>query len=287
VEGVTRTGPVEQGPPPLLVVRPRRPWLPSNPRELFLFRGLLARFAARDLTLRYRQTLLGMVWVVLQPLLGAGVLSFVFGGVAGLKGPAGMPYFVFSFAGMLAWTLFSSVLSRCSSVLVGNASMIQKVFFPRVLLPFSQVLSALVDVCVSLVVMAILLVAYGIWAGPAIVLVPVWLLLFVLLALGVGLATGALAVKYRDVQYIIPVAVQLLLFATPIAYLVSAAPASKRWLFDINPLTGLFEAIRWSILGTPAPAAWNLLYGIVGCLVVFAGGLVTFSKLEHQFADVV
>lgn len=283
---MTSSSAVEQG-EPLLVVRPRRPWLPSNPRELWMFRGLLARFAARDLTLRYRQTLLGMVWVVLQPLLGAGVLSFVFGGVAGLKGPPGMPYFVFSFAGMLAWNLYSNVVLRASTVLTANAGLVQKVFFPRLLLPVSQVLSSLVDVVVSLLVMAVLLVAYGVWAGPALLLLPVWLLLFVLSGLGVGLAAGSLAVRYRDVQYVVPVAIQFLLFATPIAYLVTAAPAGKRWLYDLNPLTGLFEAARWSMLGTPLPTGGQLAYSVGFGLALFVAGLVVFSKLETQFADVI
>lgn len=252
-----------------------------------MFRGLLVRFASRDLTLRYRQTALGMIWVVLQPLLGAGVLTFVFGGVAGLKGPAGMPYFVFSFAGMLAWTLFSSVVTRTTGVLVGNAAIIQKVFFPRLLLPLSQVVSSLADVCVSIALMVVLLIVSGLWAGPQIVLLPAWLALFIMLALGIGLAAGALAVRYRDVQYVVPFVIQFLLFATPIAYLVSSVPTSKRWLYTINPLTGLFDGVRWSLLGTPAPSAGAVLYS-VGAAVVFATiGLVIFSKLESEFADVI
>ena len=188
--------------------------------------GSAHRFAARDLTLRYRQTFLGVVWVVLQPLLGAGVLSFAFGTVAGLNAPAGVPYFVFTFAGMTAWNLFSTLTLRSGSSLVGNASMIQKVFFPRLLLPASSLLSTLVDLGVSLVVLAILLVLSSIWAGAALLILPFWLLLFCLVGLGLGLVTGALAVRYRDVQYVLPVAMQFLLFASPIAFSLASAPAS-------------------------------------------------------------
>lgn len=274
-------------PKPWFVARPRKSWFPSNPRDLWHFRGLLARFTARDLTLRYRQTVLGMTWVVLQPLLGAGVLSFVFGSVAGLSAPKGIPYLVFSFAGMVAWNLYSNITMRAGTVLIGNAQMIQKVFFPRLLLPLSQVGSSLVDLAVSLVVLAIMLAVYGIWAGWALLLLPVWLLLFVFAALGLGLTSGALAVPFRDVQYVLPVAIQFLLFATPIAYSISAAPASTRWLFYINPLSGLFEAVRWSTLGTPFPSSGLITYSIVASLAMFLLGVMVFSRLERRFADVI
>ncbi|MBS1846967.1 MAG: ABC transporter permease [Actinobacteria bacterium] len=198
-----------------------------------------------------------------------------------------MPYFVFSFAGMLAWTLYSTVVTRTTTVLVANASIISKVFFPRLLLPLSQVLSSLVDVAVSLALMAVLLVVYGVWAGPQIVLVPVWLALFVVFALGIGFAAGALSVRYRDVQYVVPFVIQFLLFATPIAYLVSSAPASKRWLFTINPLTGLFEGVRWSLIGTPPPSVGAITYSLAAAVVFLVFGLVVFSKLENEFADVI
>src|SRR5262249_20586375 len=151
--------------------------------------------------LRYRQTALGVIWVVLQPLLGAGILTFVFGSVAGLPAPEGIPYFVFSLVGMVGWTAFSQVAMRSSGSLVGNASLVQKVFFPRLLLPVSTVLSTAVDVAVSLSLLAVLLVVNGIWSGAAIVTFPLWLALFVLLGLGLGLGSSALMVRFRDVQY--------------------------------------------------------------------------------------
>jgi lipopolysaccharide transport system permease protein len=142
---------------PSRILRPRKKWLPPNPREIWEFRSLLERFAARDITLRYRQTALGAVWVVLQPLLGAGILSFVFGNVAGLSAPAGIPYFVFSLVGMVGWTAFSQIATRSSGSLVANANLVQKVFFPRILLPLSTVLSTMVDVAVSLALVVVVM----------------------------------------------------------------------------------------------------------------------------------
>lgn len=272
---------------PTLTIRPRKSWIPANPRELWEFRELARRFAARDITLRYRQTALGVTWVILQPLLSAGILSFVFGSVAGLAGPPGIPYYVFSLAGMVGWTAFSQVTNRSAGVLLGNAGMVQKVFFPRLLLPISTVMSTMVDVAVSLLLLAVLLVINGIWAGVAILTLPLWLLLLVAVGLGIGLAASALMVRFRDVQYVLPVGVQFLLYATPVAYAIDAVPEDARWVFELNPLTGLIEGMRWSVLGTAAPSA-SLLAWSIGCsFVLFIAGLMVFTRMERQFADVI
>jgi len=273
--------------PPLLVIKPRRSWLPAHPRELWGFRELCTRFVARDVTLRYRQTALGVTWVILQPLMGAGVLSFVFGGVAGLDGPDGIPYFVFAMVGMVGWTAFSQSATRSSGSLVGNAHLVQKVFFPRLLLPISTVMSTMVDVSVSTVLLVVLLAMSGVWAGPAVLTFPLWLSLMVALALGLGLVFSSLMVRYRDVQYVLPVAVQLLLYASPVAYEVSSVPESARWAFAINPLTGVLEGLRWSALGTSAPSLGSVAYSVVVSFLVLTAGILTFSRMERQFADVV
>lgn len=272
---------------PRVTIRPRTSWLPADPRELWDFRELLRRFAARDVTLRYRQTALGVTWVVLQPLLGAGILSFVFGTVAGLAGPEGIPYFVFALTGMVAWTAYSQTALRSSGSLVANAQLVGKVFFPRLLLPISTTLSTLVDVAVSFALLAVLLVVNRIWAGPAILLLPVWLLLLLLFGLGLGLVSSALMVRYRDVQFVLPVGIQLLLFASPVAYSAASAPESAQWAFAINPLTGLLEGFRWSVLGTAAPSTGAIVYAVVASLATFLVGLAIFSRLERQFADVI
>jgi lipopolysaccharide transport system permease protein len=276
---------------PLLVIKPRKGWLPAHPAELWHFRELLWRFAARDVTLRYRQTALGVAWVVLQPLLAAGILSFVFGKVANLPAPAGIPYFVFSLAGMTAWNAFSNTVTRAGGVLVANAPLVQKVFFPRLLLPISTVMSTLLDVAVSLVLTAILMAITGVAPGIALLLLPVWLLLILLLGLGLGLGAGALMVRYRDVQYVLPVAVQFLLYASPVAYSLSAVTANvsstTKLFFELNPLTGLLEGFRWSLIDTQAPSAGLAAYAIVSSIVVLLVGLAMFNRMERQFADVI
>lgn len=247
----------------------------------------MVRFAARDITLRYRQTALGVIWVVLVPLLGAGVLSFVFGNVADLEAPYGLPYFVFALAGMVTWTAFAQTTIRSSGALVGNAQLVGKVFFPRILLPFSTVLSTLVDVAVSLVLLIVLLLAYGIRPGQGVITFPVWLFAVVALGLGIGLATGALMVRYRDVQYILPVGIQFLLFASPVAYTVADVPESAQWIYNLNPLTGLLEGMRWSLIGTPKPSLGLALYSIGVSMLLLAIGTLVFSRMERQFADVI
>nr|WP_283250921.1 ABC transporter permease [Rhabdothermincola salaria] len=247
----------------------------------------MVRLAARDITLRYRQTVLGAVWVILVPLLGAGVLSFVFGGVADLEAPAGIPYFVFTLAGMVTWTTFSQVTTRTSSSLLGNAQLVSKVYFPRVMLPLSTMLSTLVDVAVSLGLLVVLLVATGVHPGLGVLTLPLWFLLVLALALGVGLAAGALMVRYRDVQYILPVAVQFLLFASPVAYTLASVPEGSRIFFELNPLTGLLEGMRWALIGTPRPSLVLAAWSAGAALAVFAAGIAIFSRMERAFADVI
>lgn len=272
---------------PRLVIRPRKSWLPLSPREIWEFRELSLRFAARDVTLRYRQTALGVGWVILQPLLGAGVLSFVFGQVAGLPAPEGVPYFLFSLVGLVGWMAFSQTAMRSSGSLIANASMVQKVFFPRLLLPLSTVLSTMVDVLVSLGLMVILLVVNATWSGLAFVTFPLWLILLICLGLGIGLVTSALAVTYRDIQHITPIAMQLLLYATPVAYALNMVPASGRWVVELNPLTGALEGFRWSILGGEPPRLALVAYASLAAAGAFLLGLLTFNRRERQFADVI
>jgi lipopolysaccharide transport system permease protein len=261
--------------------------LPPNPRELWEFRSLLGRFAARDITLRYRQTALGAIWVVLQPLLGAGILSFVFGSVAGLPSPAGIPYFVFSLVGMVGWTAFSQVATRSSGSLIANTSLVQKIYFPRLLLPLSTVLSTCVDVVVSLGLVAVVMAFQGILPGAAVATFPLWLVLFLGMGLGIGMTSSALMVRFRDVSYVLPLIVQLLLFLSPVAYQLSAVPQSSLWLYELNPLAGLLEGFRWSILGTEAPSMWLTAYSVSACIAFFVGGLIVFHRLERGFADVI
>lgn len=271
---------------PHLVIRPKSRWTPLDVRELWEFRDLLVTFAGRDVRLRYRQTALGVIWVVLQPLLAAGILSFVFGGVADLPSE-GVPYFVFAYAGMLAWTAFSGVLTKSSGSLVGNAGLVSKIFFPRMLLPLSVLGSSLLDFAVALVVMGVLLVMGGVLPGLAVLLLPAWLLVVLLLALGSGFIAASLMVRYRDVAYVLPVAVQFALFASPVAYSLDAVPESARPWYELNPLVGVLEAFRWSILDLDPPATGTLAYSAAAAVLLFLAGATVFTRMERQFADVI
>ena len=251
-----------------------------------MHRELLLRFAGRDLTLRYRQTALGVVWVILQPLLGAGAFSFVFGAIAGFSSTGGTPYFVFAFAGLTAWGLFYNVLTRASGSLVANAPLVSKVFFPRLILPCSTVGSSLVDFAVSLVMLGVLVLIGGASTGWALLTLPLWIVVIVAQALGIGVLLSALTVRYRDVQYVLPVASQLLLFASPVAYALAAVPhRGKAWM-KANPLTGVLEAFRWSTLGGQSFPI-SALYSSAWAVVLIVGGFALFARMERQFADVI
>jgi len=273
-------------PRPFLVIRPPRKWAPFNLRELWQFRDLLVRFARRDLTLRYRQTALGVIWVVLQPLLAAGALAFVFGSVAGLSSE-GVPYFAFAFAGMLAWNVFSGVLGRMSGALVGNAQLVSKIFFPRLVLPLSTLGSVLVDFGVSMVMMAVIWPVAGVTPGWSLVTLPIWLAAVLLLSSGFGLLAAALMVPYRDVQYMLPVATQLLLFISPVGYALSHVPRSARWLYELNPLTGLLEGFRWSLLDIGRLNAFTTIWAFGCSALIFIIGSFAFAHMERRFADVI
>ena len=287
-------------PPPTLTIRPPRGWQPLDLAELWRFRDLLAVLAGRDLKLRYKQTALGVIWVVLQPLMAAGIFAVVFGGVAGLKAPGGIPYFVFSYAGLLGWNLFAGTLTKTSASLVGNANLISKIFFPRLVLPLSQTGGALVDFAVALGMMVVLLLAFAIAPGWGVLLLPLWVALLLCLALGLGLIASSLAVQYRDVNYILPVVVQMLLYASPVAYGLAqvldrlAGPGVVGWkrqaltaFFYANPLTGLLEAMRWSLLGAGTLRPTLLAYSAAASLGLLLVGSFGFKRMEQTFADVI
>jgi lipopolysaccharide transport system permease protein len=269
----------------ILIRPPGRLNLPQW-RELWEAREVLYRFGVRDIVLRYRQTAIGVAWVVLQPLVAAGIFSIVFGQVAGLP-TGGVPYFLFSFAGMLAWNVFNNVVSRSSTSLVANQALVSKVFFPRLVVPLSSVISVLLDFVVAFAMYVVLLLVLRVAPGWQVLLTPVWLLITLMLACGIGVAASAVTVKYRDVTYVLPWILQILLYATPIAYALSAVPQNLKWLFELNPLTWLMEVVRWSTLGQPMPPVWQLVALPVTALIVFFGGIVVFQSYERGFADVI
>ena len=271
-------------------------WAALNLREVWNFRDLLVALAGRDVKLRYKQTALGAIWVVLQPLMAAGVFSFVFGLVAQMPSPNGIPYFVFSFAGLLGWNLFSSTLSKISTCLTGNSALISKIFFPRLVLPFSAVPSVLIDFSVSMAMMALLMLVFHVPVRPGLLLLPVWIAMLLMMSIGIGLITSALSVSYRDVQYMMPVFLQILLYGSPVAYGLQTVLSKVQnkhptlaLVYLLNPLAGPLEAFRASLLGTPWPAQLPMALLVSGCasvgLILF--GAYSFKKMERKFADVI
>jgi lipopolysaccharide transport system permease protein len=255
-------------------------------RETFRFRHLIVRLAARDVTLRYRQTALGVIWVIVQPLLAAGVLTLVFGHVAKLPTEGGVPYFLVVFAGTVLWTAGAQALTRVTGSLVANPDLVRKVYFPRIVIPLALVLSGLLDTAVSLVFFAVLVFAIGPGLTLPLLLAPLWLALALLMALGAGLAASAAAVRYRDIQQIMPVLLQLLFFGSAVAYTYAAVPQQLKWLYAINPTTGLLEGFRWSTVGGPFPASLAV-WSLCATLLLFVSGLLIFSRWERTFADVI
>lgn len=253
---------------------------------IWRFRDLLFAFAWRDIRLRYRQTFLGVAWVVLQPLLGAAIFAFVFGVVARMPS-GGTPYLVISYSGLLGWTLFSTGLTRISSSLVANAELVRKVFFPRLLLPLGVIPSLLLDLACGGAVMGVLMGVYRIEPGWELALFPLAVTILLAMALGLGMIAGSLAVRYRDVQYIVPLMMQLLMYASPVGYSASAVPALVKPFYDLNPLVAPIEAIRWSLIGVGRVSAGALAYSVGWSVAVLLLGLVVFRVMERRFADVI
>lgn len=253
-------------------------------REIWRSREVAIRLAQRDIIVRYRQTIFGITWVALQPLVTAGVFTIVFGVIAGLESD-GIPTFVFTMAAMLAWGLFNGSVNQASSSMVSNQPLVQKVFFPRILVPISSLVSIVVDFLVGFFLLVVLLFVFGITPGWAVLLVPVWVVLILMMGLGIGLMAAAYLVKYRDVGYVLPWAMQILMYGSPLAYSINAVPDSIRWLFEANPITWFLEVFRWSTLGTDTPETWHFIALAVGApLIMFLGTLV-FQKNEREFAD--
>ena len=269
------------------VLRPTHGWVSIDVRELVRFKDLLFQLAARDVKLRYKQTLLGVTWVVLQPVLAAGLLNFAFGVVAGLKTDR-TPYFLFSFVGLAAWNLFGWTLSKTSSSMVGNAYLVSKVYFPRLILPLSGTLSTLLDFSVSMAVMVVLMVIYGVRPGWALLVLPIWACLLLCMSLGIGFIAAALTVDYRDVQYILPILIPFMLYASPVAYPASRLPVHyQRLFFLLNPIAALIEGFRWSLLHTARPPLPYVAWSAAVAVTLFIFGAAVFRRTERNVADVI
>ncbi len=253
-------------------------------REVWAYRELLYFFVWRDVKIRYKQTAIGVFWVVLQPVLNMLVFTLFFGRLAKLPSD-GLPYPVFYFAALVPWTYFSYALQMTTNVVVDNQRLITKVYFPRLILPISAALSGLVDFSIGFVVLAIFTVAYGIRPTLAALCLPALLLLAVFTALGVGLWLSALNALYRDVKYVIPFLMQFWMFASPVAYPSSLVPVRWRWLYGLNPMAGIIDGFRWAITGRGQAPGLLLLASSAMVALVVLGGLFFFNRMEATVAD--
>lgn len=268
------------------VIEPNRGWVAIDLRELWKYRDLLLILIERDVKLRYKQTALGVIWVVLQPLIAALIFAVIFGRFAKLPSD-GVPYSLFVFSGLIGWTYFSNALQRASNSLVSNSQLVSKVYFPRLLIPFAHTLAVLVDFGVSLVVLLLVMAWYKRFPSWPILTLPFFLLMITLAATGISLWFSALSVKYRDFMYALPFVIQVWMYASPIVYATSIIPPRWKLLYSLNPVAGFIEGFRWSLLGQSALSLQMTLVTIGLSLFAFLSGIFFFRRVERGFADVI
>jgi lipopolysaccharide transport system permease protein len=269
----------------VLHIRPRKGWQSINLSELWLFRELLGFLVWRDIKIRYRQTFLGGLWAVLQPLIAMLLFGALFGRVAGMNAGS-YPYPLFVFAGLVPWTFFANAIGMASNSLVGSEQMIRKIYFPRVFVPLGSIAAFGLDVMISLVFMAVLMYHYRFIPGSSLMFLPLFIGGIFLATSGFGLMLAAINVRYRDVKYVVPFVTQMAFFITPVIYPISYVPAKLRAIVWLNPLTGIVEGFRYALLG--GSISWLMLTGsLLAACAIFACGLMVFLRLERIFADVI
>jgi lipopolysaccharide transport system permease protein len=283
----TREGPTAtaKGDEHLVIIEPRSQWRLLDLHEVWRYRELVGFLALRDIKVRYKQTILGAAWAVLQPLLTMVVFSVFFGKLAKV-GSDGTPYPLFAFAALVPWQLFAASVGQVGNSLVSDQGLIKKVYFPRLVVPLAAMLVPVADFLVSLGVLLAMTLAYGMPLGWRVLTIPVLAAFAMVAALSVGIWLAALNVKYRDFRYTIPFLIQIWLFASPVAYSSSIVPERWRLLFGLNPMTGVIDGFRWALLGGTPPAR-TMTVSLLTVLALLAGGMLHFRRTESTFADVV
>lgn len=270
---------------PLVIIEPKRGWIPLNLRDLWQYRDLFYILTLRDIKVRYKQTVLGVAWAVIQPLFTMIIFSLFFGRLAGIPSD-GFPYPIWAFAGLLPWTFFSNAVTNSGNSLVGSSNLITKVYFPRMIIPMSSVAAGLIDLAVAFGLLVVLMFYYQIGLSWNLLMLPLLVLLTCLLAIGVGMLMSALNVKYRDIRYALPFFIQLGMFASAIMYPLSIIPEKWRLVMALNPLVGLIEGFRSACLGKTFD--WTSLgISTIITLIVVVYAAFTFRRMERSFADVV
>ena len=270
----------------ILRIQPLKGWAPVRIRELWEYRELLYFLIWRDIKVRYKQTVLGGLWAIIQPFTTMVVFSLFFGKLGKIPSD-NIPYPIFCYAALVPWTFFANGLTQSSDSLIGNANLIRKVYFPRLTIPIAAVLSGIVDFGLAFIVLLGMMLYYGVVPGFNLVWLPLFLLLTLVCSLGTGLWLSALNLKYRDVRYVVPFLTQLWLFVTPIAYPSSMLPQRWQLVYGLNPMAGVVKGFRWALLGTtPAPGP-IIVVSSLASLLILIGGVFYFRNMERTFADLV
>jgi len=268
------------------VIKPAPRWPHLDLSELWHYRELLARLVWRDVAVRYKQTSIGITWAILQPFLTMVVFTFVFGRFANFPSKD-LPYPIFTFSALLPWTYFASAVALSSVSIVSNRALVTKVYFPRVLLPLSAVVVPIADFLPAFLVLVALMFWYWVFPGIAILLAPLFLLMALAAALGVGLFFSALNVRYRDVPYVIPFLIQIWLYLSGVVYAIDALPEKWQWVLSLNPMTAVISGFQWGVVGTPAPELAKTLISVAATGLFVVIGLWFFRRSEPRFADTI
>jgi lipopolysaccharide transport system permease protein len=278
---------VEQAPGErVLRIKPTQRFVVFNLGEVWEYRELLFFLTWRDIKVRYKQTALGAAWAVIQPFTSMIIFSVIFGRLAGVPSEYGVPYPIFVYSGLLPWTYFAACLSQSSLSVTGGGALVTKVYFPRLILPLASVAVPLIDFVIAFTVLIGMFLYYGIVPDWHAVFIPIFLLMALVTAFGVGLWLSALNVRYRDIPYVIPFLTQLWLYASPVIYPVTLIPDRWRWLLALNPMSGVIDGFRWAVLGQGSPRYLVLAVSAVMGVLIMSSGLVYFKHVERRFADV-
>lgn len=273
---------------PLIVIEPSKSWAAINISDLWVYRELLYFLVWRDVKVRYKQTALGVLWVIIQPLLTMLVFTLLFGRLAGFDArTGGLPYPIFAFAGLLPWTFFATAVTNSGNSLVGSAHLISKIYFPRMIIPAATVAAALVDLTFSFAVLAALMLYYRVAVTWGILLLPLLVVLVTIFALSVGMLLSAVNVKYRDIRHVLPFLLQIWMFASPVIYPATMLPERLRWVLALNPMTGIIEGFRASLFGRKEMEWGVLAFSAVITAVLFIYSALAFRRMEKSFADVI
>ncbi len=293
---MTVSNPVSETPTPppalpasdvITIIKPIRGWMPLDLREVWSYRELLFFFTWRDIKVRYKQTILGATWAIIQPVFSMVIFSIFFGKLAKIPSD-GIPYPIFNFTGLLPWTFFANALTNASNSLVRDAHLIKRVYFPRLVIPISAVMGGLPDFLLAFVILIGMMIGYGLFpTASSILLLPLCMLLALMTSLGVGLWLAAVNAQFRDVRYVVPFLVQFWMYATPVVYPSSLLEQPWRTLYGLNPMVSVVEGFRWSLLGKGDPSMTMFAVSIVMAAIIMISGAYFFRRMERQFADVV